>query len=123
MMSLAKILGSPLELVEYTQLFLQQPRDTSSSLATPYCQKAPKNKELSGFYQCQFESSSKTEFVGGLKVGKCGTIPFGLAKAIAPAGGWYVQLVYALYRELVLKFTIALLIRVVPSPMLLNLLI
>jgi len=85
LMTLTKTLGKPTTLFDYTQLFLQQPRDTSSYLATPYCMTAPKNAELKGFYQCQFEGSSTTQFVGGLKVGASGTIPLGLRTS--PAGG------------------------------------
>lgn len=55
-------------------------------MAVPYCDAAPKNAELNGLFQCQFQGSDQTTFVGGLKVGANGTIPFGQTTPLDPAG-------------------------------------
>ena len=51
-----------------------------------YCQQAPKNVELTGAFQCQFSSTSATDFVGGVAVGGAGTIPFGQTQPVSPRG-------------------------------------
>jgi len=73
-------------MIKFAQIFVQQPRNTPSSLSVPYCQKAPKNQELIGLFQCQFQGASKDTFVGGVAVGAPGTIPFGQSKPLDPRG-------------------------------------
>jgi hypothetical protein len=85
MIDLAKTLKSDPEMIRLTKLFAQQPRNTPTSLSTPYCQQAPKNAELNGLFQCQFQGANAKTFVGNLAVGAPGTIPFGL-KQLNPAG-------------------------------------
>ena len=55
-------------------------------MAVPYCQSAPKNAELDGLFQCQFEGASQKTFVGGLALGAAGTIPFGHTQPLSPLG-------------------------------------
>ncbi|KAJ4470091.1 hypothetical protein J3R30DRAFT_1224087 [Lentinula aciculospora] len=86
MISLAKTLNNDANMISLAQIFAQQPRNSPNSLAVPYCDNAPQNSELSGFFQCQFQGSDQTSFVGGLSVGDSGTIPFGLSAAVSPAG-------------------------------------
>ena len=62
--------------------FLPQP----NSLAVPYCQQAPKNSELNGLFQCQFQGADQKTFVGGLALGAAGTIPFGHTEPLNPLG-------------------------------------
>ena len=62
--------------------FLPQP----NSLAVPYCQQAPKNSELNGLFQCQFQGANQKTFVGGLALGAAGTIPFGHTEPLNPLG-------------------------------------
>lgn len=57
-----------------------------NSVAIPYCQNAPRNAELNGLYQCQFQGSDQTTFAGNLKVGANGTMPFGMTSVLSPAG-------------------------------------
>lgn len=52
----------------------------------PYCQKAPRNTELSGLFQCQFQGANQKVFVGGVAVGGAGTIPFGRNAPLNPLG-------------------------------------
>ena len=52
----------------------------------PYCQSAPKNAELDGLFQCQFEGANQKTFVGGLALGAAGTIPFGHSAPLAVLG-------------------------------------
>lgn len=52
----------------------------------PYCQQAPKNPELNGLFQCQFQGADPKTFVGGIAVGQPGTIPFGKTAPLSPAG-------------------------------------
>ena len=53
----------------------------------PYCQEAPKNEELSGLFQCQFQSAALFQtFVGGVAPGAPGTMPFGLDAPVSPPG-------------------------------------
>ena len=51
-----------------------------------YCQKAPRNAELNGLFQCQFQGADPTNFTGGLKAGDSGTIPFGQSEVLNPPG-------------------------------------
>lgn len=89
MINLAHNLGSPQDLITYTQIYVQQSRNSEDNSSVVYCQKAPANVELQGLYQCQFNSSSRTTFTGGLKLGGKGTMPFGFTSPLDPAGGWY----------------------------------
>ncbi|KAJ3789797.1 hypothetical protein GGU10DRAFT_304339 [Lentinula aff. detonsa] len=86
MISLAKTLNNDANMISLAQIFAQQPRNSPNSLAVPYCDTAPQNSELNGFFQCQFQGSDQTSFVGGLSVGQAGTIPLGLSAAVSPAG-------------------------------------
>ncbi|OBZ65244.1 hypothetical protein A0H81_14733 [Grifola frondosa] len=86
MIDLAKQLNNDATMIQLTQVFVQQPRNTPTSQAVPYCQQAPKNAELNGLFQCQFQSANEQTFVGGLTVGSAGTIPFGLSAPVSPAG-------------------------------------
>ncbi|KAI0351921.1 hypothetical protein OH77DRAFT_1523808 [Trametes cingulata] len=86
MIDLAKQLNNDPDMIRLAQIFAQQPRNTPTSQAVPYCQKAPKNAELQGLFQCQFQGASQDTFVGGLKVGSPGTIPFGLTSPVSPPG-------------------------------------
>lgn len=52
----------------------------------PYCQKAPRNAELGGLFQCQFQGANQKVFVGGVAVGGAGTIPFGRNAPLSPLG-------------------------------------
>lgn len=58
------------------------------SLFIPYCQKAPRNRELNGLFQCQYMGSKKNVFVGKGKngLGATGTIPFNMGKPVTPPG-------------------------------------
>ncbi|KAF9525167.1 hypothetical protein CPB83DRAFT_564277 [Crepidotus variabilis] len=85
MMDLAKKLNSQ-QLIVLTQIFTQQPKNTPNSVATPYCQKAPRNSELSGLFQCQFQGANQQSFAGGAKLGDAGTIPFGRNAPLSPPG-------------------------------------
>ncbi|KAI0045712.1 hypothetical protein FA95DRAFT_1495149 [Auriscalpium vulgare] len=86
MVDLAKTLNNDPNMIKLAQIFAQQPRNTPSSESVQYCQTAPKNKELDGLFQCQFQGANPTQFVGDVKVGAAGTIPFGLKAALSPAG-------------------------------------
>jgi hypothetical protein len=86
MIDLAKQLNNDADMIRLTQIFTQQPRNTPNSVAVPYCQQAPKNPELNGLFQCQFQGADQTTFVGGIKVGGAGTIPFGLNAPVSPPG-------------------------------------
>ena len=93
MVNLAKNLQNNADMITLAQIFVQQPPDSSDSLAVPYCQKAPQNTELNGFFHCQFEGVTQNTFTGNLAVGATGTIPHGLTAAVDPAGSWYVTCV------------------------------
>ena len=54
--------------------------------SVPYCQKAPRNAELNGLFQCQFQGDNPKVFVGGIAVGGPGTIPFGQNAPLSPPG-------------------------------------
>ncbi|CAG8743335.1 14940_t:CDS:2, partial [Acaulospora colombiana] len=51
-----------------------------------YCQSAPRNQELSGLFQCQFQGVNDNIFTGGVPAGSPGTIPFGRSSAPSPPG-------------------------------------
>ncbi|KAF8631918.1 hypothetical protein AX15_002175 [Amanita polypyramis BW_CC] len=86
MIDLAKSLGNDKEMITLTQIFAQQPRNSPSSQSVQYCDKAPRNSELNGLFQCQFASTDKKTFVGGVPVGSPGTIPFGHQAPVNPPG-------------------------------------
>ncbi|KAI0334634.1 hypothetical protein GY45DRAFT_1318236 [Cubamyces sp. BRFM 1775] len=86
MIDLAKTLNNDADMIKFAQIFAQQPRNTPNSQAVPYCQQAPKNAELNGLFQCQFQGADQQTFVGGLKVGAAGTIPFGHSAPLSPLG-------------------------------------
>jgi len=86
MMDLAKQLNNDPDTIKFTQIFVQQPRNTPDSLAVPYCQQAPQNEELNGLFQCQYQGANQNVFVGNVDVGGQGTIPFGLNAPLSPAG-------------------------------------
>ncbi|KAH7913039.1 hypothetical protein BJ138DRAFT_694464 [Hygrophoropsis aurantiaca] len=86
MISLAKTLNNDPDMIKFAQIFAQQPRNSLTSQAVPYCQSAPKNAELNGLYQCQWQGDDLKTFVGGTAVGGNGTIPFGMTSPLSPAG-------------------------------------
>ena len=107
MIDLAKQLNNNADMIKFAQIFAQQPRNTvshprrvlaptvpsiNSSSSQPtsesvqYCQQAPKNAELNGLFQCQFQGAKADTFVGGVAVGGAGTIPFGLSAPLSPPG-------------------------------------
>lgn len=86
MIDLAKTLKNNTEVIQLAQVFAQQPRNAPDSLSVLYCQQAPKNAELKGLFQCQFQGCNPTVFTGNVKVGAPGTIPFGMSAALSPAG-------------------------------------
>lgn len=86
MIDLAKKLNNDPTMIKFTQIFVQQPRNTPNSVAVPYCEKAPRNAELNGLFQCQFQSANQNTFVGGKSLGDAGTIPFGLNAPLNPLG-------------------------------------
>jgi len=85
MMDLSKQLNSP-DMIKFAQIFAQQPRNTPDSLSVQYCQQAPRNQELNGLFQCQFQGADPVNFTGGVKAGAPGTIPFGQKAILNPAG-------------------------------------
>lgn len=85
MMDLGKKLNSA-QMITLTQIFTQQPRNTPNSVAVPYCQNAPRNAELNGLFQCQYQGANQKVFVGGVAVGGAGTIPFGHNAPLSPPG-------------------------------------
>ena len=86
MIDLAKQLNNDPDMIKFTQIFVQQPRNSPDALSVPYCQQAPKNTELNGLFQCQFQGSSQTTFVGNIQAGGNGTIPFGQSTVLSPPG-------------------------------------
>ncbi|KAI0699627.1 hypothetical protein C8T65DRAFT_659253 [Cerioporus squamosus] len=86
MIDLAKTLNNDADMIKFAQIFAQQPRNTPNSQAVPYCQQAPKNSELNGLFQCQFQGADQKTFVGGLALGAAGTIPFGHTEPLNPLG-------------------------------------
>ncbi|KAI0249011.1 hypothetical protein BJV78DRAFT_1276354 [Lactifluus subvellereus] len=85
MMDLSKQLGST-AMINLAQIFVQQPRNTPDSLSVQYCQKAPRNAELTGLFQCQFQGANPNKFTGGIQAGAPGTIPFGDTAVLNPPG-------------------------------------
>jgi len=81
MVSLAKTLNNDPEMIRLAQLFVQQPRNAPDSLSVPYCQTAPKNAELNGFFHCEFAGSNLAKFSGD----QTGNLPLGLT-AVTPPG-------------------------------------
>ncbi|KAG1864851.1 hypothetical protein F4604DRAFT_1012960 [Suillus subluteus] len=86
MVDLAKTLSNNADVIQLAQIFAQQPRNSPTSQSVPYCQSAPRNAELNGLFQCQFQGDNPTTFVGGIAVGGNGTIPFGMSAPVNPAG-------------------------------------
>lgn len=107
MVSLAKQLNNDADMIQFAQIFAQQPRNSvrlslsfmvplycvlisiylqPTSQAVPYCQSAPNNTELTGLFQCQFAGANEATFVGGIAVGGAGTIPFGQTTPLSPPG-------------------------------------
>ncbi|THG94518.1 hypothetical protein EW026_g6974 [Hermanssonia centrifuga] len=91
MIDLAKKLNHHREMIRLTQIFAQQPRNSNTGQAVPYCQIPPRNHELNGLYQCQFESVNFQNFEGNLKPGSPGTIPYGLTAPVNPPGSCYAN--------------------------------
>jgi len=85
MMDLSKQLKSN-SMISLAQTFVQQPRNSPNSLSIPYCQQAPKNAELNGLFQCQFQGVNPNKFADGSAVGAPGTIPFGQKAPLNPPG-------------------------------------
>jgi len=85
MVDLSKKLNSQ-PMITAAQIFGQQARNSPTNQFVPYCQKAPKNPELNGVFQCQFQGENSQTFVGGLAVGAPGTIPFGQTTPVNPPG-------------------------------------
>ncbi|KAH7885810.1 hypothetical protein F5I97DRAFT_1875615 [Phlebopus sp. FC_14] len=86
MIDLAKTLNTDPNMIKFAQIFAQQPRNSPTSQSVPYCQSTPRNAELNGLYQCQFQGDDLTTFVGGITVGGNGTIPFGMSAPLSPPG-------------------------------------
>jgi hypothetical protein len=85
MIDLAHQLNSDPTMIRLTQIFMQQPRNSPNSVGMPYCDTAPKNKELVGYFQCQFQGSNLSKFSNGQAAGGPGTLPFGHT-ALNPTG-------------------------------------
>ncbi|KAK7683333.1 hypothetical protein QCA50_013595 [Cerrena zonata] len=86
MIDLAKQLNNDPNMIKLAQIFAQQPRNSPDSLSVPYCQQAPKNQELNGLFQCQFQGVNPKSFFKNTPVGQAGTIPLGQNKPLDPAG-------------------------------------
>jgi len=86
MIDLAKTLNNNADMIKLTQIFAQQPRNTPTSQSVPYCQTPPKNAELNGLFQCQFQGANLNVFVGGAALGASGTIPLGHSAPLNPLG-------------------------------------
>jgi len=52
----------------------------------PYCQQKPRNAELNGLFQCQFQGVDPKKFADGSAVGASGTIPLGQNAPLNPPG-------------------------------------
>ena len=83
MIDLANSLNANADMIKFTQIFVQQPRNSPDSFQIPYCQQAPKNPELNGLFQCQFQGTKDT-FTGSVQAGAPGTVPFGLTSLKTP---------------------------------------
>ncbi|KAI0259465.1 hypothetical protein BC834DRAFT_974269 [Gloeopeniophorella convolvens] len=81
MVDLAKQLNNDPDMIRLAQIFVQQPRNAPDSLQVPYCQTAPQNQELNGFFHCQFAGSDFTKFSGD----QTGNLPLGVT-AVNPPG-------------------------------------
>ena len=57
-----------------------------NSLSIPYCQQKPRNAELNGLFQCQFQGVNPNKFADGSTAGAPGTIPLGLKASVNPPG-------------------------------------
>jgi hypothetical protein len=86
MVDLAKQLNNDPKMIQLSQIFVQQPRDSLDGSSVPYCQESPKNQELNGFFQCQFESLDPKTFTGKVPLGQPGTMPQGQSSPMSPAG-------------------------------------
>ncbi|KAF8575964.1 hypothetical protein K439DRAFT_697941 [Ramaria rubella] len=86
MIDLAKTLNNDATMISLSQIFAQQARNSPNKLSVNYCQQAPKNSELNGLFQCQFQGVDPQTFTNNVKVGGPGTIPFGLSAPLSPAG-------------------------------------
>lgn len=86
MIDFAKTLNNNADMIRLAQIFAQQPRNSPTAQSVPYCQSAPRNSELNGLFQCQFQGDNPNTFVGGIPVGQSGTIPFGMNAPVSPAG-------------------------------------
>jgi len=82
MVTFAKTLNSDPDMIRLAQIFAQQPRNAPDSLQVPYCQTAPKNAELNGFFQCQFQGTVAS---GKFSGDQTGNIPLGVS-AVNPPG-------------------------------------
>ena len=85
MIDLARQLGNDAEMIRLAQLFRQQPRNAPDSVSSLYCQQAPRNNELQGLFQCQFQGVNDNVFTGGVARGAAGTVPLGLG-SLSPPG-------------------------------------
>ncbi|CCA67550.1 hypothetical protein PIIN_01379 [Serendipita indica DSM 11827] len=85
MIDLARKLGNDAEMIRLAQLFRQQPRNAPDSVSSLYCQQPPRNNELQGLFQCQFQGVNDNVFTGGVALGAPGTIPLGLS-SLSPPG-------------------------------------
>ena len=87
MIDLAKTLNNDPDMIKFTQIFVQQARNSPDSVSEPYCDQPPRNAELNGLFQCQFKGVNPTKFVGGAAVGDPNTIPFALnGQPVNPPG-------------------------------------
>ena len=57
-----------------------------NSLSVPYCQQKPRNAELNGLFQCQFQGVNPNKFADGSALGAAGTIPLGQNGPVTPPG-------------------------------------
>jgi hypothetical protein len=86
MIALAKSLNNDPKMIALTQVFVQQPRNSPNKLSVNYCQQEPKNAELKGLFQCQFQGVDPKTFTNNVKVGGPGTIPLGSNAPLNPPG-------------------------------------
>lgn len=86
MIDLAKNLNNDPKMISLTQVFVQQPRNSPNKLSVNYCQQQPKNAELNGLFQCQFQGVDPNTFTNNVHVGGPGTIPLGQSVPLNPPG-------------------------------------
>jgi len=86
MIDLAHQLNNNADMISLTQIFAQQPRNSPDSLSVLYCQVAPRNQELAGLFQCQFQGVNDNVFTGQVALGAPGTFPLGHSSALSPPG-------------------------------------